>query len=120
MDLSFSAFPLPTTAQPSYTRTQMSSSGLSRRRGAAAPANDDDNDTPRSPALTPTTPNTNTHTAAGSAFARGHTIAFDPRDLDGANEDEGKQGGKMPRLTIMEEVVLLGIKDRDVRLLSFP
>jgi hypothetical protein len=29
-------------------------------------------------------------------------------------EEEGK-GGKMPRLTIMEEVLLLGLKDKQVR-----
>ena len=30
-------------------------------------------------------------------------------------EEEGK-GGKMPKLTIMEEVLLLGLKDKQVRL----
>jgi Golgi phosphoprotein 3 len=33
-------------------------------------------------------------------------------DLDGG--DEARLGGKMPRLTIMEEVLLLGLKDKQV------
>lgn len=52
-------------------------------------------------------------THAGSAFEGGNKIAFDPRDLDQDREDS--QGGKMPRLTIMEEVLLLGLKDKHVR-----
>lgn len=51
---------------------------------------------------------------AGSAFERGNRIAFDPRDLqEGANE-EARIWGKIPRLTIMEEVLLLGLKDKQV------
>lgn len=52
-------------------------------------------------------------THAGSAFEGGNKIAFDPRDLDQDREDS--RGGKMPRLTIMEEVLLLGLKDKHVR-----
>ena len=33
-------------------------------------------------------------------------------------EEEGR-GGKMPRLTIMEEVLLLGLKDKQVRPIPF-
>lgn len=33
-------------------------------------------------------------------------------------EEDGK-GGKMPRLTIMEEVLLLGLKDKQVRPIRF-
>lgn len=49
---------------------------------------------------------------AGSAFAGGSKIAYDPRDLDQDAGEEARIGGKMPRLTIMEEVLLLGIKDK--------
>ncbi|CCM00454.1 uncharacterized protein FIBRA_02487 [Fibroporia radiculosa] len=48
---------------------------------------------------------------AGSAFEGGSKIAFDPRDLEREDEDE-RQGGRAPRLTIMEEVLLLGLKDK--------
>ncbi|KAL0954251.1 hypothetical protein HGRIS_005379 [Hohenbuehelia grisea] len=102
----------------------MASTGLSRRRvgGAATSssttaADDDDVPTPRpvrsvssngSADASPIVPPTH----AGSAFAGGSKIAFDPRDLEGANDDASRVGGKMPRLTIMEEVLLLGIKDK--------
>ena len=54
---------------------------------------------------------------AGSAFEGGSKVAFDPRDLAQDAGEEARIGGKMPRLTIMEEVLLLGIKDKQV---SFP
>ncbi|KAJ4399305.1 Vacuolar protein sorting-associated protein 74 [Neurospora sp. IMI 360204] len=38
----------------------------------------------------------------------GHKIAFDPRDLS-----ESAERSKQPKLTLMEEVLLLGIKDRE-------
>lgn len=52
---------------------------------------------------------------AGSALEGGSKVAFDPRDLDEQDAKEGPGGGKMPRLTIMEEVLLLGLKDKQVR-----
>ena len=55
------------------------------------------------------------HHHAGSAFEGGNKIAFDPRDLQQDASEEARTGGKMPRLTIMEEVLLLGIKDKQVR-----
>ncbi|KAF8812097.1 GPP34-domain-containing protein [Phlegmacium glaucopus] len=101
--------------------------GLSRRRvgggggGGTSSYNDDDDDKlhaasplgggggsrsnspPPSPAY---------HAHAGSAFEGGNKIAFDPRDIQQDANEEAKTGGKMPRLTIMEEVLLLGIKDK--------
>ncbi len=50
---------------------------------------------------------------AGSAFEGGSKIAYDPRDLEREDED-ARLGGKPPRLTIMEEVLLLGLKDKQV------
>ncbi|KAF8886734.1 GPP34-domain-containing protein [Infundibulicybe gibba] len=53
---------------------------------------------------------------AGSAFEGGNKIAYDPRDLNEGDADAGGgaglRGGRMPKLTIMEEVLLLGIKDK--------
>ena len=57
---------------------------------------------------------------AGSAFEGGSKVAFDPRDLAQDAGEEARIGGKMPRLTIMEEVLLLGIKDKQVQFPSFP
>ena len=39
-----------------------------------------------------------------------HRIAFDPRDME-----EGQEREKFPKLTMMEEVLLLGLKDKQVR-----
>jgi hypothetical protein len=96
-------------------------SGLSRRRVAAA--SDDDSGTTSNNVSGSSTPiNTYaTHTdgtmggfvggGGGSALVGGSKIAYDPRDL----EERVEEGGKMPKLTIMEEVLLLGLKDRQVR-----
>ena len=58
-------------------------------------------------------PTVTSHAHAGSAFEGGCKIAFDPRDLERENEDE-RLGRKVPRLTLLEEVLLLGIKDKQV------
>ncbi|KAG5725577.1 hypothetical protein E4T56_gene9080 [Termitomyces sp. T112] len=93
----------------------MSTAGLSRRRAAASSNNDSDG----SPAPSRTNsvnsqPHSNGGTIhhAGSAFVGGSKIAYDPRDLDQDAGEEARIGGKMPRLTIMEEVLLLGLKDK--------
>jgi golgi phosphoprotein 3 len=76
-------------------------SGLSRRRVNTGPVS-----TPSSE------PSSSTFTShAGSAFAGGNKVAFDPRDLE-RDEEESRAGGKIPPLTLMEEVLLLGLKDR--------
>lgn len=41
----------------------------------------------------------------------GHKIAFDPRDIS-----ESAERNKQPKLTLMEEVLLLGLKDKQVRI----
>ncbi|KAJ7620700.1 Golgi phosphoprotein 3-domain-containing protein [Mycena polygramma] len=99
----------------------MASAGLSRRRApqSTAPA-DDDSPAPASSTSTPSTPlppspseNTgNNGSHAGSAFAGGSRVAYDPRDLLLEAGEDARVGGKLPRLTLMEEVLLLGIKDK--------
>lgn len=42
----------------------------------------------------------------------GHKIAFDPRDIS-----ENVERSKQPKLTLMEEVLLLGLKDKQVTML---
>lgn len=93
-----------------------SSGGLSRRRvgGGATSSNADDDDAAPRPALGNSTPPPANPHHAGSAFQGGSKIAFDPRDLQQDASEEARIGGKMPRLTIMEEVLLLGIKDKQV------
>ena len=112
------------------------SGGLSRRRvvangGATSSYGDDDGHSPinngggggglgggglgGSRSTTPVVTPLPQHAHAGSAFEGGNKIAFDPRDLQQDASEEAKTGGKMPRLTIMEEVLLLGIKDKQVK-----
>ncbi|KII91424.1 hypothetical protein PLICRDRAFT_38197 [Plicaturopsis crispa FD-325 SS-3] len=96
----------------------MSATGLSRRRVPAGSSSTTTSDHASESAWGSPAPSANgsaSHTPttshAGSAFAGGGKVAYDPRDLERDDEDS-RQGGKMPRLTIMEEVLLLGIKDK--------
>ncbi len=99
----------------------MSSAGLSRRRvtNTSSSLRDDEQTPPsRNGSLHKNSLPTNhsvVPTHAGSAFEGGSRIAFDPRDLTQDASEEAKVGGKMPKLTIMEEVLLIGIKDKQVR-----
>lgn len=103
-----------------------SQGGLSRRRvpnqsNSSTTQTDSNSSNDSRNGTTPTSPNHDhpqSHSHAGSAFRGGGGIAYDPRDLDTGDED-GK-GGKLPRLTIMEEVLLLGLKDKQVRPTTSP
>ena len=101
--------------------------GLQRRRVAAASTSsngfvDPDEDRPSGPNITPTTPNSNVDrdgaregrvAHAGTAMEGGSKVAYDPRDLVGAGSG-GSDDSKVPKLTLLEEILLLGIKDRAV------
>lgn len=94
----------------------MSSSGLQRRRvGTQSSTTTIDNESDGR--TTPTTATTPAVQHGGSAFAGGSKIAYDPRDLEREDED-ARAGGKAPRLTLMEEVLLLGLKDQQVYCLT--
>jgi Golgi phosphoprotein 3 len=78
------------------------SSGLTRRRGAggaSADPNDNNNEGSRVSSPAPDT--------AYESGANGHKIAFDPRDIS-----ESAERLKQPKLTLMEEVLLMGLKDK--------
>ncbi|KAJ7186084.1 Golgi phosphoprotein 3-domain-containing protein [Mycena filopes] len=100
----------------------MSSAGLSRRRApqsaGTTAVDDDESGAPSTPSSPPTSNANNldgggdTGGHAGSAFAGGARIAYDPRDLLLEAGEDARVGGKLPRLTLMEEVLLLGIKDK--------
>jgi hypothetical protein len=89
----------------------MASSGLSRRRApanASATLTLDDEDRPPSaapssslPTPAPSSPS-ESETNAGSAFAGGARVAYDPRDLLSEAGEDARVGGKLPRLTLME------------------
>lgn len=97
-------------------------SGLQRRRVAATSSYDpDDEQNPTSahrPALsTASTSNSYSDingirsTHAGTALEGGSKIAYDPRDLVGSGSADEQA---VPKLTLLEEILLLGIKDRAV------
>lgn len=106
----------------------MSNAGLSRRRVGGGGASSATSTTTNSPTrsnfdtLTPTvsasapqpssssSPNGGS-SHAGTALEGGSKVAYDPRDL--METEQG--GGKMPLLTLLEEVLLLGLKDKQVR-----
>jgi Golgi phosphoprotein 3 len=95
------------------------SSGLSRRRvaasGAAGTVGDVQSsvDDATSTLPSPSSPSHTNGSASygGTALAGGNRVAFDPRDLAEQEQD----GGKMPVLTLLDEVLLLGLKDKQVR-----
>jgi len=91
------------------------SSGLTRRRGGGAgggaAGDNDEGDSSRVASPAPkaggsrdTGPET-----SYEAGENGHKIAFDPRDIS-----ESAERSKQPKLTLMEEVLLLGLKDKQV------
>ncbi|KAI9724261.1 MAG: hypothetical protein M1828_003685 [Chrysothrix sp. TS-e1954] len=86
--------------------------GLTRRRGAGGGASNDNDDGVKSPP--PQKPNdSRTPETSYESSANGHKIAYDPRDIS-----ESAERIKQPKLTLMEEVLLMGLKDKQ-GLLSF-
>lgn len=70
-----------------------SMSTVTRRRVAGQSSNSDDD-------------NSNQSSAANNNTSTEKKIAYDPRDIDERNST--------PKLTLMEEVLLLGLKDKQV------
>ena len=86
-----------------------SSTGLTRRRGARGGTEGGDDTRGPSPSgqLNGDSRVPETSYTDGE---NGHKIAFDPRDLS-----ESEERSKQPKLTLMEEVLLLGLKDKQVK-----
>jgi len=91
----------------------MSSSGLTRRRGAGGGAALGNADGEGSNAASRSNSTNNVRDSAPETSyensENGHKIAFDPRDIS-----ESAERSKQPKLTMMEEVLLLGLKDKQV------
>ena len=89
-----------------------SAGGLTRRRGGGAASSTgemidgDDGSRVNSPAPKNYDKSPETSYTGGE---NGHKIAFDPRDIS-----ESEERNKQPKLTLMEEVLLLGLKDKQV------
>ena len=96
-------------------------SGLTRRRGAGGGGAGDDNagngDSSNGAANRASTSNARDSGPETSyeSGENGHKIAFDPRDIS-----ESAERSKQPKLTLMEEVLLLGLKDKQVGCPSSP
>ncbi|KAL2108922.1 hypothetical protein VUR80DRAFT_3180 [Thermomyces stellatus] len=86
----------------------MSSSGLTRRRGAGG-ASTEAGEGASTPGRANSSSNFKDSTPETSYEngENGHKIAFDPRDIS-----ESVERKKQPKLTLMEEVLLLGLKDK--------
>lgn len=87
-----------------------SAGGLTRRRGGGGGAEDEDTSRVASPA--PKNTSSNESRAPETSYTggeNGHKIAFDPRDIN-----ESAERSKQPKLTLMEEVLLMGLKDKQV------
>ncbi|KAF2227898.1 vacuolar protein sorting-associated protein 74 [Elsinoe ampelina] len=88
----------------------MASSGLTRRRGAGGgggvPTGDDESGrvTPVAQKRPDSRGPPETSYESGE---NGHKIAFDPRDIS-----ESAERNKQPKLTLMEEILLMGLKDK--------
>lgn len=89
-----------------------STSGLTRRRGGGGgtvPDNEDETARVSSPA--PKRPESRgAPETSYESSSNGHKIAYDPRDMA-----ESAERSKQPKLTLMEEVLLMGLKDKQVR-----
>lgn len=82
--------------------------GLTRRRGAGGAPSNEAGERVQSPV--PSRPNeTRNPETSYESGANGHKIAYDPRDIS-----ESAERVKQPKLTLMEEVLLLGLKDKQV------
>lgn len=88
------------------------SSGLTRRRGAG-PGTLSPSDREAGSAATRANSSNNVLDSGPETSyensENGHKIAFDPRDIS-----ESVERSKQPKLTMMEEVLLLGLKDKQV------
>jgi len=96
-----------------------SGGGLTRRRGAGQIASGDGESGEEvnrvmSPAGSSRKDDGRTPETSYESGVNGHKIAFDPRDLS-----ESAERIKQPKLTLMEDVILMGLKDKQVFVLRY-
>ena len=90
------------------------SSGLTRRRGGGG-GGGENGEAPESSRVASPVPKPGGSRDTGGpetsyeSGENGHKIAFDPRDIN-----ENVERNKQPKLTLMEEILLLGLKDKQV------
>jgi Golgi phosphoprotein 3 len=86
-----------------------SQSGVVRRRGAGAATGNGEDEGSRVSSPAPRRDDRAPETSYENS-ENGHKIAFDPRDIS-----ENAERSKQPKLTLMEEIILMGLKDKQVR-----
>lgn len=86
--------------------------GLTRRRGAGTSSANNAGGSSAGGSPAPSAGLQRSGSFGGGSAVEGRPkVAYDPRDYSDDNEAK-----KVPRLTLMEEVLLLGLKDKAVRL----
>ena len=92
-----------------------SAGGLTRRRGGGGggggTAGENDNEGSRTSTPSGTPRDGRAPETSYTGGENGHKIAFDPRDMA-----DSEERNKQPKLTLMEEVLLMGLKDKQVGL----
>jgi len=83
------------------------STGLTRRRGAGGGGPSTEGGEPSRTNSSQNVRENNVPETSYEKSENGHKIAFDPRDMN-----ESAERSKQPKLTLMEEVILLGLKDK--------
>lgn len=89
-----------------------SQGGLTRRRGGGGAASSNAEDESSSSRVTSPAPKAYNDRSPETAYEsgeNGHKIAYDPRDIS-----ESEERSKQPKLTLMEDILLLGLKDKQV------
>lgn len=87
-----------------------STSGVVRRRGAGQATGTGEDEGSRVSSPAPRRDNDRAPETSYENSENGHKIAFDPRDIS-----ENAERSKQPKLTLMEEIILMGLKDKQVR-----
>lgn len=92
-----------------------STGGLTRRRGGGGGGTGSGEDESGSSRIASSAPKSGPSSetrgpeTSYTGGENGHKIAFDPRDIS-----ESAERNKQPKLTLMEEVLLMGLKDKQV------
>ena len=94
-------------AFPQHILPMATSSGLMRRRGGGTAASADEDSAGRVASPAPKRNDDKVSETLYESSENGHKIAFDPRDMS-----ESAERSKQPVLTLMEEVLLMGLKDK--------
>ena len=86
-----------------------STSGVVRRRGAGAATGSAEDEGSRVSSPAPRNDRDRAPETSYENSENGHKIAFDPRDIS-----ENAERSKQPKLTLMEEIILMGLKVKQV------